>query len=195
MIDVLALDDGPILTIRPLERGDGSRLCELFARLTPESRYRRFLSSQPGLTPGELAKLTHIDHVRHEALAAVDEADGSFVAEARYIELTDQPGVAELAMEVVDEFQNVGIGGALASQLIKRARTAGMERLVATTLRGNAPARALMRRLGFRPVSSDGREIVLERSLEGELGSDPVEAAELALQSSLGATPRSGTKA
>jgi RimJ/RimL family protein N-acetyltransferase len=69
-------------------------------------------------------------------------------------------------MEVADEFQNVGIGGALASQLIKRAGTAGMERLVATTLRENAPARALMRRLGFRAVSSHGGEIVLERSLD-----------------------------
>ena len=177
MIDVLALDDGTILTIRPLERGDGSRLCELFARLSPESRYRRFLSSKPEQTPGELAKLTHIDHVRQEALAAVDEADGSFVAEARYIELTDRPGVAELAMEVADEFQKVGIGAALAGQLIERARHGGMKTLVATTLRENTPARALMRRLGFRPVFSDGREIVLERSLDAELGSDPVEAA------------------
>jgi RimJ/RimL family protein N-acetyltransferase len=180
MIDVLALDDGTILTIRPLERGDEGHLRELLARLSPESRYRRFLSSKPRLTPCELAKLTHIDHLRHEALAVVDEADGSFVAEARYVELTDRPGVAELAMEVADEFQNAGIGGALASQVIKRAGTAGMEKLVATTLRENAPARVLMRRLGFRPVSSQGREIVLERSLEAELGSDPAGAAELA---------------
>ena len=42
--------------------------------------------------PGELTKLTQIEHVRHEALAVVDEADGSFVAEARYVELNDEPG-------------------------------------------------------------------------------------------------------
>jgi RimJ/RimL family protein N-acetyltransferase len=181
MIDVLALHDGTILTIRALERDDGGRLWALFARLSPESRYRRFLSSKPVPAPGELTKLTQIEHVRHEALAVVDEADGSFVAEARYVELNDEPGVAELAIEVADEFQNFGIGGALAGRLLQRARTAGIDRLVATTLRENTPARALMRRLGFQPVSSAGREIVMERSLEAGLGSDPAEATELEL--------------
>jgi RimJ/RimL family protein N-acetyltransferase len=168
MIDLLALADGTILTIQPIERGDGARLGELFAHLTPESRYRRFLTSKPRLTRRELAVLTNVDHLRHEALVAVDETDGSFVAAARYVELNDRPWVAELAVEVADGFQSAGIGTALAGHVLARARAAGMQRLVATTLRENAPARALAHRLGFRASSSSGPEIELELALEDQ---------------------------
>src|SRR5437868_10974662 len=91
--DRTELQDGRSLSIRPIERQDRGRLRPLFARLTPESRYRRWLSPKHTLTERELAYLTDVDHDRHEALAAVDEADGSFVAAARYAEQPDQPGV------------------------------------------------------------------------------------------------------
>ena len=81
----LVLADGRRLNIRPVEREDRVRLRRLFMRLSPESRYRRYLSPKPELTERELAYLVDIDHVHHEALAAVDETDGSFVAVARYV--------------------------------------------------------------------------------------------------------------
>ena len=161
-IDALELADGLILAIRPIEYEDGDRLLALFCRLSLESRYARFLSPKPTLEPRELAYFMDIDHVRHEALAAVDERDGSFVAVARYIERPDQPGVAEMAIEVADEFQRLGIGTALAARIMRRTGANGLTVLVATTLRENRAARALLRRLNFHPTSSSGREIQLE---------------------------------
>ena len=104
--DPLQLGDGRRLKIRPIEREDRDHLRRLFMRLTPESRYRRYLSPKPELTERELADLVDIDHVHHEALAAVDESDGSFVAAARYVQLPDQPHIAEVAIEVADDALN-----------------------------------------------------------------------------------------
>jgi hypothetical protein len=55
------------------------------------------------LTSRELAFLTDIDHVAHGALAAVDQRDGSIVGVARYVGEADQPGVADVAVEVVGQ--------------------------------------------------------------------------------------------
>jgi RimJ/RimL family protein N-acetyltransferase len=164
--DVLVLADGTRLRFRPLRSDDRDRLAGLFARLTPESRRTRFLSPKPALTTRELAFLTDIDHVAHEAIAAVDQRDGSIVGVARYVRVADRPGVADVAVEVVDEIQNMGVGTALAARVLDRARANGFTLLTATTLWENRPARALMRRLGFRARVSHGPEIELELELE-----------------------------
>ena len=154
--DPLLLVGGRRLKIRPIERQDRDRLKGLFMRLTPESRYRRYLSPKPVLSERELDHLLDIDHVHHEALAAVDETDGSFVAVARYVQLPDQPGVADVAIEVADDLHRNGIGTALAIHTLQRARANGFTRLTALTLHDNAPARALLRLLHFRARSGGG---------------------------------------
>lgn len=171
--DRLELEDGRRLTIRPIEREDGDRLRALVARMAPASRYRRYFSPKPELSEGELSYLVDVDHVHHEALAAVDETDGSFVAAARYVQPPGQPGVAEVAIEVADDLHCQGIGTALALRTLERARANGFTRVVATTLRENAAARALLRHLSFRPRASCGREIELELELKPQLAIRP----------------------
>jgi RimJ/RimL family protein N-acetyltransferase len=163
---VLTLADGTRLALRPLGSADRDGVAALFARLSPESRYRRFLSPKRELTRWELAFLTDVDHVRHEAIAAVDQRDDSIVGICRYVHVVDRPGVAEVAVEVTDELQNMGIGTALARQTVQRACANGFALLTATTLWQNRPARALLRRLEFRPQASDGSEIDLELKLD-----------------------------
>lgn len=186
--DRLELEDGRRLRIRPIEREDRDRLRGLFARMAPASRYRRYFSPKPELSERELSYLVDIDHVHHEALAAVDEADGSFVAAARYVQPSDQPGVAEVAIEVADDLHNHGIGTALALQTLERARANGFTRVVATTLRENAAARALLRHLNFRPRASCGHEIELELELKPDLAIRPRTAIP-----SVGSTPQQTT--
>jgi RimJ/RimL family protein N-acetyltransferase len=65
----------------------------------------------------------------------------------------------ELAAEVVDELQGLGIGTALARLTVKAARDNGLELLRATTLADNNRARGLLRGLGFRPMRRSGREL------------------------------------
>ena len=141
--DMSVLADGTRLRFRPLSSDDRDRLARLFARLTPESRRRRFLSPKPALTTRELAFLTDIDHVAHEAIAAVDQRDDSIVGVARYVRVADRLGVADVAVEVADEIQNMGVGTELVARLLDRARANGITLLTATTLWENRPARAL----------------------------------------------------
>ncbi len=154
-----ALADGTPIRLRPLGRDDRDGLAALFHRLSPASRHRRYLSPKPTLSPRELAYLTDVDHVHHEAIAAVDERDDSIVGVARYVEVPGKPGVAELAVEVVDELQNRGVGTALTGITIQRARANDVALLTATTLWENWPARSLLRRFAFRTRASRGREI------------------------------------
>ena len=46
-----------------------------FERLSPESRYRRFLVALPELSAEKVRYLTEIDHHDHEAIIALDEQD------------------------------------------------------------------------------------------------------------------------
>jgi RimJ/RimL family protein N-acetyltransferase len=167
--DRLVLADGRRLKIRPIERQDRDRLRRLFMRLSPESRYRRYLSPKPALSERELDHLLNIDHVHHEALAAVDETNGSFVAAARYVQLPDQPDTADVAIEVADDLHSQGIGTALAIRTLDRARANGFTRVTATTLHDNRPARALLRRLHFSPRSIHGYEAEFELEMTLDL--------------------------
>lgn len=156
--------------IRSIGPGDAELVSSHYARLSFESRLRRFLSPKPRLTARELAFLTDVDHVRHEALAAVDAGDGSIVGTARYVAEPGRAQVADVAVDVVDELQNQGIGTALVRGVIDRARENGFATLTATTLWENRPALALLRRLGFHSRGSYRGEIEFELALEGAHG-------------------------
>jgi len=159
--DELLLSDGTRLRLRPLTREDRDGLLSLFHRLSEESRWRRFMSPKPTLAPRELDYMTDVDHVAHEAFAAVDERDGSLVGVARYVRHLGTETTAELAVEVADELQRRGIGTALCMRVIERAQENGFTVLTATALWSNQPARRLLRNLGFLARRSQGREIEL----------------------------------
>jgi RimJ/RimL family protein N-acetyltransferase len=164
--DTLVLADGTRLRLRPLGSADRDGLAAMFARLSPESRHRRFLSPKPALTPRELAYLTNIDRFNHEAIAAVDPHDGSIIGVGRYVRFPDRPSVADVGFEVADELQNMGIGTTLATHIVQHARANGFALLTAATLWDNRPARAILRRLGFRARASQGSVIELDLELD-----------------------------
>ncbi len=164
--EILVVPNGTRISLRQVGADDRAGMAALFARLSPQSRYQRFLSPKRELTPRELTFFTDIDHVNHEAIAAVDQRDDSIVGVARYVRDADRAGVADVAIEVADAFQAMGIGAALASLTIERAQTNGLTLLTATSLWENHAARRLLRRLGFRARQSRGGEIGYELKLE-----------------------------
>ena len=101
--EAMLLGDGAEIRIRPLTPGDRSGVAALFPRLSPRSRYRRFLTPKRELTDRELVFFTDVDHVRHGALAAIDPRDNSVVGVARYVQYLDRPRVASIAFEVADD--------------------------------------------------------------------------------------------
>jgi len=163
--DALVLADGRMLAFRQINAKDRDGVAALFAALTPESRRRRFLSPKRELSTRELAYLTDIDHVSHEAIAAIDQHDGSIVGVGRYAHEPGRPRVADVAVEVADELHRLGIGTAVLRRTVARARANGFTQLTGTTLWENRAARRLLRTLGFRAQASDGSEIAYELEL------------------------------
>jgi L-amino acid N-acyltransferase YncA len=159
------LPDGTLIRIEPLRRGDRSAVTGLFARLSAESRLRRFLSPKSSLSDREVAFLTDVGRAERAAMTAVDARDGTVLGIARYVEHEGRPGVADTAVAVADDVQRRGIGTALMLRLIACARANGMHLLTATTLWENRPARALMRTAGFQARGSSGAEIELALEL------------------------------
>jgi EmrB/QacA subfamily drug resistance transporter len=169
----IILPDGRQVRLRPLRREDRAGLARLFARLSPESRRRRFLGAKPRLTAAELDRLSDVGHPTHEAVAAIDESDGSIVGVSRYVADPACPTVAEVAMEIADDFQTHGLGRALGERTLLRARANGVDKLTAILLWENVTARALARRLGFQARRRWGSEVEMARELRD---GDPVRA-------------------
>ena len=161
-VHLLTLPGGGQFTVRPIEPDDKPGLTDFFARLSEESRRRRFLGPKPKLTSRELAFLTEVDQRRHVAIVALDDA-GAIVGVARYAAWAAEPERADLAVAVVDEWHGRGLGSALGDRLVAQARASGLAALTGSTLAFNSPAKALLRRLGFRPkgVSSGVAEYEL----------------------------------
>ena len=146
--EALILRDGTRLEIKPLEAADRDELRVAIENLSPESRYRRFLSPTGGLSARELTYLTTIDHERHEALAAVDPATGTGVAVARYVVFDEAPARAEIAVTVADAWQGRGVGSGLLRRLAQLARARGIAQFSGLMLATNTPMIRLLSSLG-----------------------------------------------
>lgn len=132
------LRDGTRIEVRPIRAEDAERLEEAFGRLSDDSRRRRFLAPKARLSKHELHYFTEVDHHRHEALVAVDvDRDGAIVGVARFIKLEDEPGTAEAAITVADDWQRRGVGTVLLEHLRARARDEGVTTFLAEVLPEN----------------------------------------------------------
>jgi RimJ/RimL family protein N-acetyltransferase len=117
--------------VRQLTPADAAGLRDAFDHLSLESRRRRFHSAGVSLSDADARRLASVDHRQSEALAAIDPANGRIVGIARYVALPREPGVAEIAVTVIDDWQGRGIGRELMHRLRERANANGFDRLVA----------------------------------------------------------------
>jgi len=129
--------DGKSITLRPIHEDDVDALRRLFYRLSPETVYLRFF--QPVRVPSEtlLHHLAEVDHLRRQAIVAVDGDE--IVAVARY----DRDGDdlhAEVAVLVEDAWQGHGLGTILLRRLGLDAVEHGYAAFTATVLGDNRRA-------------------------------------------------------
>jgi acetyltransferase len=155
------------VVIRPLVPADRDALVEEFSHLSEQTRRRRFGTVASRLSEHDLDRLTNVDHHKHEALAALAADTGQIVGVARYITLPNIPGAAEVAIEVDDEWQGRGIGRRLMSELVGRARSEGIDRLVAYVGADNHPVRGWIARSGGTAQSDGGDATLYSIPLEG----------------------------
>lgn len=146
----VTLRDGSKITIRPIRPDDKDALAAGFARLSPQTRYRRFFAPLTELTQRDLAYLTEVDHHDHEALIGFDAGRGDPVGVVRYVRGAE-PNEAEVAVVVVDDWQGRGVATALLDRLVIRAREEGIEHFLALVMAENEEAMAM-----FDTLAPDG---------------------------------------
>jgi len=170
----VVLRDGSQVQIRPVRGSDAPLLADGFARLSARSRQQRFLSPKHSLSAAELRFLTEVDHHDHEAIGALNPADGRGVGIARYIRAPDDPQAAEIAVTIADDWQGRGLGTELLARLSDRARQEGICRFTATIAYGNAAMATLLQNMGAELAGHDHGTVdyVVDLDRTGEYGLD-----------------------
>ncbi len=147
-MEPIRLRTGRDVRIRQIRPSDAHALKLAYARLSPRSKYQRFLAPKPQLSTADTRYLTEVDGEHHYALVATpaDEPE-LIIGVGRYVRLSDDPRTAEFAIVVGDAFQGEGLATELLERLAAAAREGGVERFTATMLADNRPAHRLMHRL------------------------------------------------
>jgi protein lysine acetyltransferase len=173
-VDLHALSDQQVVTIRRIRADDSERLRASHDRLSAETRYRRFMSAKPHLSTADATYLAAVDGRDHYALVAtIAEPDGeAIVAVARFVRLPADPRAAEFAIVVGDDWQHQGLGNRLMRCLVSAAVKRGVDRFVATTLADNEPIRKLAERAADGPVRRHRVGNTLELELDLPAGED-----------------------
>src|SRR5215467_3737512 len=143
----VVLRDGSKVLIRQVRPADAPLLADGFARLGDKSRRMRFLARKDQLSAAELRYFTDVDHHDHEALGALDQADGRGVGVARYVRDAEDPDAAEIAVTIVDDWQGRGLGTELLARLSGRARSEGICRFTALVADDNVAMARLLQKM------------------------------------------------
>lgn len=159
------LDDGTPIRIRQVQSDDKPYLVDGLRRLSERSRQFRFLWPKRVFTEEELRAFTEVDQTDHVALVAVDLSvlPGEPVGIARFIRLSHDSEMAEVAVAILDSHQGRGLGRLLFCQLAVRASDRGLHWLLGLVHADNLPMQQLFARSGGHVATRDGE--VLEMRL------------------------------
>lgn len=150
------LRDGTEALVVPLLPANREALRQEYERLSPHTRFSRFLAAVPELTGTMLDLLVDDvdgdDHVALVLLTVTDDGTELPLGLARIIRYPDDPTAADLAVTVVDAWQGRGVATALL-EVLMRHRPKGVERIVTVIDPSNAASLAMLRRLGEVEVS------------------------------------------
>lgn len=157
--------DGTPMTIRPIRPEDAGIEQEFVQRLSPESKYFRFMGTLRELTPQMLARFTQVDYDRDMAFIAVTRVAGNEreIGVCRYA--TNPDGIScEFAIVVDDQWQHRGIGRRSMNELIAYAREKRLQQMVGHVLASNTRMLKFVSEIGF-VLSSDASDPALKRAV------------------------------
>ncbi len=148
----VVLRDGTTTHLRPICPSDADALQRFQLGQSERSSYFRFFAPVRRLSDRDLALFTHVDHVDRVALVAVrtspdDPNVEDIIGVARYDVV--EPGLAEVAFNVADPLQGVGLGSVLLEHLAAAARERGLRRFTADVLPQNSGMLAVFRDAGY----------------------------------------------
>src|SRR5664280_2506062 len=147
------LADGSLVRVVAVGPQDRARLrvelIEGFARLSPESRFSRFLTAMPRLTSEQLRRLVDtVDDRDHVALGLELAESGTPIGLGRFVRYFVVPTSADVAVTVADEWQGKGAGTILIRALAAAAKKRGVRHFTALVLADNLASLAMLRAVG-----------------------------------------------
>ncbi|MEX0875648.1 MAG: GNAT family N-acetyltransferase [Actinomycetota bacterium] len=135
--ETVELRDGRSVVIRPIDRSDSGRLIDLHNELSFESQYYRFFGPKPRLSPAEAEYLANVDfHTRFAIVAEVEENETKLIVGVGRFDI-NEPGTAEAAIVIRDDYQHVGLGTAMLQRMREIGRGAGLKAFSAEVLAEN----------------------------------------------------------
>ncbi len=145
------LADGGTAHLRPIRPDDADRLVAFHEALSTETVYLRFFAPYPHLTPRDIERFTHVDHVDRVGLVAL--IDDEIVAVVRYDRGPASEGGAETEAEVAfvvrDDHQGRGFGSVLLEHIAACAQERGVSRFYAEVLPANTRMLDVFRDAGY----------------------------------------------
>jgi RimJ/RimL family protein N-acetyltransferase len=154
------LRSGRRVVIRGLRSEDRQALVSAVERSSAQALHRRFFRVKRYFSEKEIAFFVDVDFVNHVALVAETDENGSptIVGSGRYVVL--EPGTAEVAFFVIDQYQGLGLGTVLMRHLTDIARTAGLRVLTADVLPDNVAMLKMFEYCGLPLSTTRDAEVV-----------------------------------
>lgn len=142
--------DGHSVIIRPISPEDAKLEEEFIDRLSPMTKYFRFLGGMKHIPEKLLKEFCNVDFDRTAAFIATTSEAGEEreIGVVRYA-ANSHPDVREMAITIADEWQEKGLDTLLAEQLIGFAREQGISKLYSVDLASNSHMRSLADHLGM----------------------------------------------
>lgn len=154
----IEIEDETRIFFRPVTPNDRECLHAAFNRLSLESRLSRFFISIDYFSEEMLRYFTEVDQSQHIAWCAIDLSlsEQPLVGTARFVRSRQNPQSAEMSIEVIDAYQNKGIGTALFCLLYNIARLQGIQTLIAEVHPANRKILNFLSRWGITEKFQDG---------------------------------------
>src|SRR5215831_3111956 len=147
-VDVV-LRDGATVRVRAARPDDRAALERFLSLLSRESLVFRFFTPVKELS--RIARsFAEVDHRDRHSLVALHGEDGQIVGHGFYA--LEKPGTAEIALEVADQLQGMGLGTILVGHLAAHAAAQGITTFRAEVMAENHRMLTVFRESGF-PVS------------------------------------------
>jgi L-amino acid N-acyltransferase YncA len=146
------LDDGREVSLRAIAETDAPEIVQAFERLSPESRYTRFMHHKKEVNAAALQRgVNPVAGTEGVLVATVPAADGiDIVGAAQYVQAGITPGTTcEFAVTIAEDWRRSGLAKTLLRSLIRRARRDGYETMEGWVIAGNKSMLELARQLRF----------------------------------------------
>ncbi len=144
------LSETEVATISPVIASDREFIEGAIDEMSVESRFARFGQGVSRLSEWELDYLANVDQETHVAWGVA--LDGEVAGVGRYI--IDGDGCAEMAVTVIDRFQQRGLGSALFVALLAVARHDGVHEICFEAQPDNPAVLRMLEVIDIDPLAS-----------------------------------------